>query len=161
MSRAIRLSLFAKLPSKENNHSLSAVISMAATSEIVLPSILKYVVSLFRRVPLQTGHTIFSLMSFTIPGKETISEEVPSPTRNISSEPKIISEMTSSGSSSIGSYKEIPYLRAMERIMSNFRVSLILPRGTMPPSAIETDLSGMMVSILTSTMIPRPLQCGQ
>ena len=35
---------------------------------------------------------------------------------------------------------------------------LIFPRGMIPPSAMETLRSGMIVSIFTSTMIPRPLQ---
>ena len=46
---------------------------------------------------------IFSFISATMPGKETISDEVPSPTRNNSSEPTIIKSTTSSGSSPIGS----------------------------------------------------------
>ena len=52
-------------------------------------------------------------------------------------------------------------MRAIDLIMSNFFVSRILPRGTIPPSAIETLLSGMIVSMLISTIIPSPLQCGQ
>ena len=58
----------------------------------------------------------------------------------------------------MGSYNEKLYFRAMERIMSNFLVSLIFPNGTIPPSAIDTLLSGTIVSMFTSTIIPRPLQ---
>ena len=139
---------------------------MAETSEMVFPSILKYVVSLFRRVPPQTGHVIFSFMSPTIPENETISDDVPSPTLNSSSEPKTIRDTTSSGSSSIGSYSEKLYLRAMDLMTSNFFVSRIFPKGTIPPSAMDAERSGMIVSMLTSTIIPRPLQwvqypCGE
>ncbi len=45
--------------------------------------------------------------------------------------------------------------------MSNFRLSRTFPSGTMAPSAMDTVRSGMMVSTFTSTMVPRPLQCGQ
>ena len=152
------LSLFPNTPSRVLNHCWSWPISIADTSEMVLPSILKYVVSLFRRVPLQTGQVIFSLMSPTIPGNATISDEPPSPTLNSSSEPNTRSETISSGRSSIGSYREKLYFLAIERIMSNFLVSRILPRGTIPPSATDTLRSGMIVSMLTSTMIPSPLQ---
>ena len=67
-------------------------------------------------------------------------------------------EMASSGIESIGSYREKLYFRAMERITSYFLVSRILPNGTIPPSAIDTDLSGMMEFISTFTIIPSPLQ---
>ena len=152
------LSLFASFPSSEANHSASWLISIAATSEMVFPSILKYVVSLLSLVPPQTGHVILSWMSPTIPENDTISEDVPSPTLNSSSEPKTIKDTTSSGSSSIGSYNEKLYFLAIERITSNFLVSRIFPRGTTPPSAIDTERSGITVSMFTSTMIPRPLQ---
>ena len=152
------LSRFPKLSSRERSHVSSWLISIAATSEMVFPSILKYVVSLFSLVPPHSGQTIFSFMSLTIPENATISEDVPSPTLNSSSDPNTMSEITSSGSSSIGSYSENAYFLAMDLMMSNFLVSLILPNGTMPPSAIEMLLSGIMDSMFTSTMIPSPLQ---
>ena len=146
------LSLFPNTPSSECSHLLRWLISIAATSEIVLPSILKYLVSLLSLVPLQTGQTIFSFMSPARPGYETISEESPSPTLKSSSEPYTIRSTISSGRSSIGSYSENAYFLDMERIMSNFLVSRILPRGTTPPSAIEMDLSGMTESMFISTI---------
>ena len=151
-------SRFPNFPSRECSQSESREISIAATSEMVLPSILKYEVSLLSLVPPHSGHTVLSCMSPVIPENETISDDVPSPTLNSSSEPKTISEITSSGSSSIGAYNEKSYLRAMDLMMSNFFVSRTLPRGTMPPSAIDFDLSGIIVSMFTSTMMPRPLQ---
>ena len=158
MSRAILFSLVFSFPGNDANHSLSSVISIAATSEIVLPSILKQRAFSFSLVPWQTGHTIFSSMSSTIPSNVTISDRLPSPTRNNSSLPNMMCEMASSGIESIGSYREKLYFRAIERIMSYFLVSRIFPSGTIPPSAIETDRSGMIVSIFTSTIIPSPLQ---
>ena len=147
MSRAILFSLVFSFPGNDANHSLSSVISIAATSEIVLPSILKQRAFSFSLVPWQTGHTIFSSMSSTIPSNVTISDRLPSPTRNNSSLPNMMCEMASSGIESIGSYREKLYFRAMERI-----------NGTIPPSAIDTDLSGMMEFISTFTIIPSPLQ---
>ena len=158
MSRAILFSLVFSFPGNDANHSLSSVISIAATSEIVLPSILKQRAFSFSLVPWQTGHTIFSSMSSTIPSNVTISDRLPSPTRNNSSLPNMMCEMASSGIESIGSYREKLYFRAMERITSYFLVSRILPSGTIPPSAIDTDLSGMMEFISTFTIIPSPLQ---
>ena len=143
---------------RDANQALSSVISIAATSAMVFPSILKQRAFSLRRVPWQTGQTIFSSMSSTIPSNETISDRLPSPTRNSSSLPNMMCEMASSGTESTGSYREKLYFRAIERIMSYFLVSRIFPSGTIPPSAIETDRSGMIVSIFTSTIIPSPLQ---
>ena len=131
---------------------------MADTSEMVLPSILKHFVFSLRRVPWQTGHSILSSMSSTIPGNDTISERLPSPTLNSSSLPNMMWDMASSGTVSMGSYREKLYFLAIERIMSNFLFSRTLPSGTIPPSAMETLRSGMIVSIFTSTIMPSPLQ---
>ena len=161
ISRAMVFSLALNFPSSESSHSFNAEISIADTSDIVFPSILKYSVSMFRRVPWHTGHTTLSGISSTIPGNATISDEAPSPTRKSSSEPKTIRGITSSGISLMGSYREKSYLRAMERIISNFLVSLTFPNGTIPPSAMDMLLSGTIVSMFTSTIIPNPLQCGQ
>ena len=158
MSRAMLFSLTVIFEGRVENHSLSSVISMAATSEIVFPSIRKHFVFSFSRVPWQTGHSTFSSMSSTIPGKETISDTFPSPTRNSSSLPNIIWVTASSGMVAIGSYREKLYFLAMERITSNFLFSRTFPRGTIPPSAIEMLLSGIIVSMLMSTIIPSPLQ---
>ena len=161
ISLAMLFSLSFSLDGRLVNHSSSCVISMAATSEIVLPSILKHLVFSFRRVPWQTGHSTLSSMSSTIPPKETISDRLPSPILKSSSLPNMMWDMASSGTDAIGSNNEKPYFLAMERMTSNFLVSLIRPSGMMPPSAIDTLLSGIMVSIFTSTIIPSPLQCGQ
>ena len=158
MSLAMVFSLGVNFEGSPLSHSARADISIAATSEIVFPSMRKQLVCSLRRVPWQTGHTTFSSISLTMPGKDTISDIVPSPTLKSSSEPNTIKDMTSSGNSSIGAYNETPYFLAIECITAYFRVSLILPRGTIPPSAMDTERSGMMVSILTSTIIPRPLQ---
>ena len=144
-----------------SNHFPSSVISMAATSDMVLPSILKHLVFSFRRVPWQTGHSTLSSMPSTMPLNDTISDRLPSPTLKSSSLPNIIWETASSGIDAIGSNNENPYFLAMERMTSNFLVSRILPRGMMPPSAMDTLLSGIMESMFTSTIIPSPLQCGQ
>ena len=61
----------------------------------------------------------------------------------------------------MGSYSENEYFLAIERIMSNLWFSRIFPRGTMPPSAMDLLLSGMMVSMFMSTICPSPLQWGQ
>ena len=97
-------------------------------------------------------------MSSTIPGNDTISERLPSPTLNSSSLPNMMWDMASSGTVSMGSYREKLYFLAIERIMSNFLFSRTLPSGTIPPSAMETLRSGMIVSIFTSTIMPSPLQ---
>ena len=103
MSRAMLFSLAFSLPGSDRNHSFSSVISIAATSAMVFPSILKHRAFSLRRVPWQTGQTIFSSMSSTIPSNVTISDSPPSPTRNSSSLPKMMCEMASSGIVSIGS----------------------------------------------------------
>ena len=161
MSRAMSLSLCPSLPSRESTQSFRCEISMAETSDMVLPSILKYCVSWLSLVPWHTGHTIFSVMLPVMPGKDTISEEAPSPTLKSSSEPYMIRVTASSGISSIGEYMEKLYFLAMDLIMSNFFVSRTLPSGTMPPSAIDTEVSGIMLPMFMSTIIPSPLQCGQ
>ena len=67
MSLAIRLSRFPNFPSRLDSHSIRSEISIAATSEMVLPSILKQEASWLSLVPWHTGHTILSEMSSTIP----------------------------------------------------------------------------------------------
>ena len=161
MSEAMAISLEDSLPGRERSHSSRSVISMAATWSIDLPSILNSLAFSFRRVPPQTGHTTFSSMSSTIPPKFTISMSWPSPMRKKSSEPKTIWLRASSGTSEIGSNMENPYFLAIARITSYFLLSRTFPSGTMPPSAMLRLLSGTMLSMFTSTIIPRPLQCGQ
>ena len=51
ISRAMAFSLALSFPSSESSHSFNAEISIADTSDIVFPSILKYSVSRFSRVP--------------------------------------------------------------------------------------------------------------
>ena len=161
MSRDTFFSRWLKPSGMVSSHLRSSVISMAATSGMVLPSTRKQRASAFRRVPLQTGQvTVSSMLSIT-PPQLSISVRLPSPTRKRSSEPNTRRLTTSSGRASMGSYKLKLYLRAMARMMSNLRFSRTFPSGTMPPSATDLLRSGMMVSMFTSTMVPRPLQWGQ
>ena len=139
-------------------HTASSEISMALTWEMSFPSMRKQRAFPFSRVPWHTGQTTLSSMSPTTPGQLTISESAPSPTRKNSSEPYITRVTASSGRAAIGSYSEKPCFRDMERSISNFFPSRMRPSGTIPPSAIETSLSGMMLSMFTSTTVPSPLQ---
>ena len=141
-----------------SSHVASSEISIAETSEMVFPSTRKHIASLLRRVPPHTGHTTVSSMFSMTPPQVSISVRFPSPTRKRSSEPYTRRLTTSSGRVPIGSYRLNPYLRAMARIISNLRFSRTFPRGTIPPSATLLLRSGMIVSIFTSTMVPRPLQ---
>ena len=69
------------------SHARKVLISIAETSDMSFPSMRKHFVFSFSRVPWHTGHSTFSSMSSTTPGKDTISERFPSPTRNSSSDP--------------------------------------------------------------------------
>ena len=161
MSRAIAPALAESFPGSSFSQRASSEISMAPTCEISLPSMRKYEASALRRVPWQTGQTILSSMSSTSPSQVTISAWEPSPMRKNSSEPNISSESSPSGSSDTGSYTEKPCLRAMARTVSDLRLLLRGPRGSMAPSAMLRLRSGTMVSKFTSGTTPRPLQCGQ
>ena len=161
MSRETFSSRWLKPAGMSSSHLRSSVISIAATSAMVFPSIRKQRASFDRRVPWQSGHTTVSSIWSITPPQASISDRPPSPTRNSSSEPYTSSMTASSGSVPMGSYRLKPYFRAMERTMSNFRLSRTFPSGAMAPSAMDLVRSGMMVSTLTSTMVPRPLQCGQ
>ncbi len=103
MSAAIRICLSFSLCGRASTQERRSFISMAETCAMVFSSTLKQRASLLSLVPPQTGQVTLSSISPTKPGKASISEEIPSPTRKSSSEPKTISDMASSGTASIGS----------------------------------------------------------
>ena len=65
------------------------------------------------------------------------------------------------GMSFIGSKRENPYLRATASRTVNTALSRFLPRGAMPPSAMDSEGSGTILAISTSRTVPRPLHTGQ
>ena len=103
MSEAMVFSLSLSFPGRASSQAESSLISIAETSLMVFPSILKQPVSFLSLVPPHTGHTIFSSMSSATPAKLVISLIPPSPTRNISSEPYTRRLRASSGMAAMGS----------------------------------------------------------
>lgn len=78
-----------------------------------------------------------------------------------SSVPLRISESASSGRLRKGVFSVAPYFSQMAAICQKIIEFFCLPSGTIPPSAIDLLLSGMIFSTSTILTVPSPLQQGQ